>query len=191
MSTIEKDVTRVTTGKVRLSFFKGWKPEATDDSRPEDKYYSTAIIISKDDKDTIAKINAAVEHLEKEYKAKNKGKLPAKWKRPLRDGDEEKPDDSNYENSFFLNCKSKNKPAIVGRERDENGKLKPITDESEVYSGCYARLGINFYQFDTKGNLGIGVGLNSVQKLADGPKLAGGSNPEADFEEEFEDDFLD
>jgi hypothetical protein len=188
MSTTEKEVTRVTTGKIRLSYAKVWAPDAFEEG--DDKKYSTAILIPKSDKVTIDKINAAVSYLENEVKQKNKGKLPKNFKLPLRDGDEEKPEDPNYADCYFLNASSKQKPAIVGLERDGNGKLKAITNEDEVYSGCYARLGINFYIFDKKSN-GIAAGLNSIQKIADGDKLAGGGNAESDFAEDFEvdDDF--
>ena len=45
---------------------------------------------------------------------------------------------------------------------DLNGM--PITDETEVYSGCYARVSINFYAFNTNGNKGIACGLGNIQK---------------------------
>lgn len=183
-TTTTRPVTRVTTGKVRLSYFKGWKPEAMEEGA--DPKYSTAILIPKSDTKTIEAIEAGCEFLEAAEKAKNKGKLPPKWKRPLRDGDEEKPDDANYAGMMFLNASSKNKPGIVGLERDEAGKLKKIEDEDQVYSGAYARVSLNLYAFDVKGNRGIAAGLENIQKVADGEKLDGGGNPDADFEEEYE-----
>lgn len=178
------NATKVTTGKVRLSYAKLLKPEAMEEGGVPK--YSTALIIRKDDTLTLDRINAAVAHLEEEFKAKNKGKLPAKWKTPLRDGDLEKEDDPNYAGCMFLNCSSKQKPAVVSLERGEDGKFKPITSEEEVYSGMYARVSLNFFTFDTNGNRGIAAGLNNVQKIADGEKLAGSSRPEDDFDEEFE-----
>lgn len=185
MSTTEtKSPTKVVTGLVRLSYFNGWKPTSVEDGG--DKKYNTAALIRKDDKETIAKIESAINFLKDEAKKKYSGKLPAKFKLPLRDGDEEKPDDDSYAGCLFLNASSKNKPGIVGMERDSAGKLKEITDESQVYSGAYARLSLNFYLFDKKGNKGIGVGLNNVQKVKDGEPLAGSSNADDDFAEEFE-----
>lgn len=184
MSTQEKSPTKVTTGKVRLSYFSGWKPTSVEEGG--EKKYSTAVLIDKNDTLTLGRIEKAVEHLCEEVKRKNKGKLPPKFKLPLRDGDEERPDDENYAGMMFLNVSSKNPPGIVSMEKDAAGNFKPITDEDEVYSGCYARVSMNFYEFDAKGNKGIAAGLNNIQKLKDGPKLAGGSKPEEDFDEEFE-----
>ena len=36
--------------------------------------------------------------------------------------------------------------------------VKPILDRSEVYSGCYARVSLNFYAFNSNGNKGIACG---------------------------------
>lgn len=184
MSTTEKSPSRMTTGLVRLSYFNGWKPTSVEEGG--DKKYNTALLIPKSDKATLGKIEAAVNYLKEEAKKKYNGKLPPKFKTPLRDGDEEKADDDNYAEMYFLNCSSKNKPKIVGMERDTAGNLKEITEESEVYSGAYARVSLNFFLFDTKGNKGIGVGLNNIQKVKDGEPLSGGSSAEDDFSEEFE-----
>lgn len=183
MSDKEKSPASVSTGVVRLSYFSGWEPKAIDGDSEEK--YSTAILIKKDDKFTLDRIKAAVNHLKEEAKKKFGGKLPAKFKLPLRDGDEEKPEDENYAGHYFLNASSKRKPGIVKRVGD---KLVTIEekDKDEVYSGCYARLGLNFYVFDVKGNKGIAAGLNNVLKIKDGEPLAGGSRPEDDFGDNFE-----
>jgi len=168
--------TKVTTGKVRFSYCHLWSPSAVGEG--DDPKYSVAIIIPKEDTASIKKIKAAIEAA-KQLGIPNKwgGKLPpaSKLKTPLRDGDEEKPDDHNYEDSYFINCSSKQKPGIV----DEN--VEEILDQSQVYSGCYGRVSINFYPFNAQGNKGIAAGLNNVQKLEDGDALAGGSTAEDDF----------
>ena len=53
---------------------------------------------------------------------------------------------------------------------------------AEVYSGCYARVSLNFYAFNTNtnGNRGIACGLGNVQKLRDGEPLGGGRTSAAD-----------
>lgn len=177
MST-EKKPTQVITGPVRLSYAKVWKPEAMDDDPDSKKKYSTAVLIDKDDTETLSAIEAAIDHIEAEVKAANKGKLPPKWKRPLRDGDEERPTDTVYAGKMFFNASSLSKPGIVKKVA---GKVVEITDEEEVYSGVFARVSVNFYPFDTKGNRGIAVGLNNILKVRDGEKLAGGSDPADDF----------
>lgn len=186
----QKSPSSVSTGVVRLSYAHVWEPTSIEDDK--EKKYSTAILIKKDDEFTVDKIKAAVEYLKEEAKKKFGGKLPKNFKLPLRDGDEEKPDDDNYAGCYFLNAASKRKPGIVKRVGE---KLETITDESEVYSGCYCRLGLNLYVFDVSGSKGIAVGLNNILKIKDGEPLAGGSNPEDDFGDDFEyeeetDDFL-
>ena len=66
-------------------------------------------------------------------------------------------------------------PQIV----DQN--VQPITDESQVYSGCYGRVSVNFYAFNTNGNRGVAAGLGNIQKLRDGEALGGGVSAVADF----------
>lgn len=175
--------TKVTTGKVRLSYAHLFQPHAIEGNEPK---YSVSIIISKDDKDTIKAIREAVDEAKETGKAKLGGKIPANLKTPLRDGDEERPDDEAYANSFFLNANSKNRPGVV----DIN--VHPILDETEVYSGSYGRVTLNFYAYNANGNRGIAAGLGNVQKLSDGEALGGFTRAEDDFQAlEDEDGFLD
>jgi hypothetical protein len=60
--------------------------------------------------------------------------------------------------------------------------VQPILDSSEVYSGCYARVSINAFAYNTNGNRGISFGLNHVQKTRDGDFLGGRTRAEDDFE---------
>lgn len=176
--------TTVTTGKVRLSYVKLFVPATAPGS--DKAKYSVSVIIDKNDKNTIDKINAAVAEAKENGKSIWGGKIPAKLKTPLRDGDEERPDDEAYAGKFFFNCSSERKPGVVDRN------LNIILDPEEVYSGCYGRVNVNFYAFDSKGNRGIAAGLNHVQKLADGERLGRGVSVEAAFTDNFEDeDFLD
>ena len=54
--------------------------------------------------------------------------------------------------------------------------MQPILDRAEVYSGCYARVSINFYAFNSNGNRGIACGLGNIQKVRDGEPLGGRSS---------------
>ncbi|UZQ49089.1 DUF2815 family protein [Clostridium kluyveri] len=175
--------TKVTTGKARLSYAHLFEPHAIEGNEPK---YSVSVIIPKTDTETLKAIKAAVDEAKENGKAKWNGKIPAALKTPLRDGDTERPDDEAYENSYFLNANSKNKPGVV----DQN--VQPILDATEVYSGCYGRLTLNFYPYSASGNKGIAAGLGNVQKLADGEPLGGFTRAEDDFEaiETAEDDFL-
>ena len=56
--------------------------------------------------------------------------------------------------------------------------MNPIINQSEVYSGIYARVNVNFFPYSFGGKKGIGCGLGPVMKLEDGESL-GGSAPTA------------
>lgn len=190
MKAILKNETKVITGKVRLSYANLFEPRSINGSEPK---YSVSLIIPKSDKQMIEVIKQAIENAKQRDKGKWGGKIPANLKLPLRDGDEEKPDDEAYANSYFINANSTVPPTVVGTEKDKaTGKAIRLTEE-EVYSGCYARVSINFYGFNAAGNKGIACWLGNVQKLEDGERLGGGSTAEEDFEFEevdVEDDFL-
>ena len=177
----QKNTTKVVTGIVRLSYANVWEATSINGGTPK---YSVSLIIPKSDTKTIDAINAAVDAAIKEGASKFGGKIPNKaaLKLPLRDGDTER-DDEAYKDSFFVNANSTTAPQIVDRA------VQPILDRAEVYSGCYARVSINFYAFKTNTAKGIACGLQNVQKLRDGDPLGGHSRAEDDFADD--DDFLD
>ena len=175
--------TKVITGKnTRLSYFHGWEPTSINGG-PE--RYSVSVLIPKDDKETVKAINDAVDAAIEEGIAKFGGKKPNKAaiKLPLRDGDTEREDEA-YAGHWFINANSKTAPQIVDKA------VKPILDRDEVYSGCYARVSLNFYAFNSNGNKGIACGLGNIQKIRDGEQLGGRSSAVDDFSTEEDDDFL-
>ena len=182
--TAKRTGTKVTTGKVRLSYAHLFEPYAIEGNEPK---YSVSVIIPKSDKETLQAIKDAVAEAKEQGKGKWNGKVPANIKTPLRDGDVEREGDEAYSGCYFLNANSKNKPGVV----DIN--VQPILDATEVYSGCYGRLTLNFYAYNANGNKGIAAGLGNVQKLEDGEPLGGFTRAEDDFEaiESAEDSFLD
>jgi hypothetical protein len=70
-------------------------------------------------------------------------------------------------------------------------KFQEITDSTEVYSGCYAKVSLTFYPFDAKGNRGIAAGLNNIVKVQDGEPLAGRVSVNEEFADEDFDDIVD
>lgn len=173
--------TKVITGEVRFSYVYIFEPRAGMNPNDTAKY-SMSILIPKDDKETVGKIKAAIKAAIDAGLPLWGGKKPANLGIPLRDGDEERPDDPAYAGHYFINCKSRNKPGIVDKSRN------PIVDSQEVYSGCYGRVSVNFFAYNTNGNRGIAAGLNNVQKLRDGDHLGGRSRAEDDFDDDFSDD---
>ena len=177
------NATTVVTGIVRFSYLTVFEPKSINGSDPK---YSVALLIPKTDTKTISAINRAVEAAKQAGLSKFGGKLPAKMKLPLRDGDEEYPDDETYAGHYFVNANCNQKPGLVYK----NGQ--PIIDSTELYSGCYGHASINFYAFNTNGNKGIACGLNHLMKVKDGEPLGGRSRVEDDFAGliEDEEDFL-
>lgn len=174
--------TKIITGEVRLSYANVWEPKSINGGKER---YSVSIIIPKSDKQTIEKIEKAIDAAIEDGLAKFNGKKPnkASIKLPLRDGDVEK-DDEAYANSYFLNANSIVAPQIV----DKN--VEPILDRSEVYSGVYARVSLTFYAYNVNGNKGVAVALGNIQKLRDGVSLGGKSSASDDFNTIDEDNFL-
>ena len=167
--------TKVVTGKVRFCYVNVFEPTAMNEG--DTPKYNICVLIPKSDTATIDKIKKAVEAAKEAGKAKladKNGRIPANLKLPLRDGDEERPDDPAFEDHYFINANSMSQPSIVDRS------LNPIMSRDEFYSGCYGRASINFYAFNVSSK-GIAAGLNNLQKLEDGEMLTGGSTVEEDF----------
>jgi hypothetical protein len=175
--------TKVITGvKTRLSYFHGWEPASINGGEPK---YSVSVLIPKTDKETINAISKAVDAAIEDGVAKFGGKKPNKaaLKLPLRDGDMEREDEA-YKDHYFINANSKTAPQIVDKA------VKPILDREEVYSGCYARVSLNFYAFNSNGNKGVACGLGNIQKIKDGESLGNRSTAAEDFTTLDDDDFL-
>lgn len=165
----------------RFSYLHCWEAEAVNGGDPK---YSVSAIISKSDTETIGKIKNAIEQAKQDSVSKWGGKVPANLKLPLRDGDIDRPEDEAYKDSYFFNANSRQAPQVV----DKN--VQAVLDQTEVYSGCYGRISVNFYGFNNNGNRGIAAGLGNIQKLRDGEPLSSRSNAEEDFDSVEEDDFL-
>ncbi|MCO5285184.1 MAG: DUF2815 family protein [Chitinophagaceae bacterium] len=166
--------TKVITGKVRLSYAHIFEPQAAEGS--DKAKFSASLIIPKSDAATIKKMQAAIKEAALIGKdSKFGGKIPANLKTPLRDGDEDRPEDDAYVNSVFVNASSSTRPGVIDLNRNV------ITDKEEVYSGCYAIVSVNFYPYNTNGNKGVACGLNNIMKVADGEPLGGRISAEDDF----------
>jgi hypothetical protein len=165
----------------RFSYLNCWEPNSINGGDPK---YSVSAIIPKSDKKTIEAIKAAVEQAKKESVSKWGGKVPSNLKTPIRDGDIDRPDDEAYKNSYFFNANSRQAPQVV------DSSVQPIINQSEVYSGCYGRISVTFYGYNSSGNRGVAAGLGNIQKLKDGEPLGGRSNAADEFTTVEEDNFL-
>lgn len=164
---------RVKTPVFRSTYAFVFEPRETPNGEMK---YQICMIFDKDNFNDLKPVVQAIANAT----AKKFGVNPAKWpktlKCPLRDGDEER-DGSEYENGFFMNSGSKNKPGIVDRQ------LNPLMSADEFYSGCYARASLTFYGYDVSGNKGVGTGLNNLLFWEDGKRLDGTTEAGDDFSE--------
>ncbi len=171
--------TKVRTGVVRVSYLNVFQAKLNDLNGKME--YSVQLLIDKNDKDTIARIDAATEAAIK----KKWGKKPAsnKFKMPLRDGDTETKDDGSplgpeYKGHYFMSIRTDQKPGVV------DAKLIPITEPNEFVSGDYAKVTMSGYGYEHKGNIGVGFGLHNLQKIRKGEPLGSRVAAEDDFDEE-------
>lgn len=171
--------TKVITGKGRLSFCNLFKARVAQPG--QEPKFSTTFLLPKSDIATKQKIDAAINAaIQQGVAEKWNNARPPVLGIPVYDGDGVRPSDGM---SFGDECKghwvftasSKTQPEIV----DIN--LNSIMNQTEVYSGMYGRISINFFPYTNSGKKGIGCGLNNVQKLADGEPLSGRSSASDDF----------
>ena len=179
--------TNVTTGKVRFSFVNIFTPKAFQEGG--EAKYSLTIIIPKTDVATISKLQAAVEAAKiKGLSEKFGGKMPAIFDgkfggTTVRDADFDKNQSGDLivsehpeaKGCYIMHVASKNAPGVI----DEN--KQGVIDPKKVYSGCYGRVNITFYPYNSNGKKGISAGLNHVQFLEDGEPLGSSVNIEEAF----------
>lgn len=174
----EKKATQVITEKVRLSFVHLFTPYAHQPG--QEAKYSCTVLVPKTDTVTKAKIDAAIEAARQEGLARTwGGAAPPNLPIPVYDGDGVRPNGEAFgpecKGCWVFTAGSKQAPQVV------DASVSPILDQSEIYSGIYGRVSVNFFPYFAAGRKGIGCGLNNVQKLADGEPLGGRTTAAEDF----------
>lgn len=171
--------TSVRLGEVRFSYPSVFAKKKNPDG--SDGKYGVCLLIPKADAQAKKLIEAAVEAAKQAgVQSKWGGKLPsaAKLYRPLRDGDDEYPDDPAYEGMWFMNASSTRQPGVRVLE---NGVMSEALDSDDFYPGCWGAVVVNFFPFSASGNVGVGCGLNNLIKTRDDDRLGGGHSADADF----------
>ena len=170
--------TKVVLQNVRLSYVALLEPKAIQEG--QDPKYSCMILIPKDDKKNLARIERAIDAAYEAGKATHlKGVKRDRFKITLRDADEELDLEANpeFEGHMFMNVNSVQKPGLLD-------KYKKKTDsQDDIYSGVFAHVSVNFYAYNTAGNRGVTAGLNNVMSLGHGDYLGGRASAESDFED--------
>ncbi|MBT2599113.1 MULTISPECIES: DUF2815 family protein [unclassified Oceanobacillus] len=170
--------TRIVTGEVRFSFVNLLSPRAI--SEGAEPKFSVTILLPKTDVDTKAKIDAAIEAAKQIGKSKHwNNVIPPMVNIPIHDGDGVKPSDGMPFGDeckghwvFSASTKADQPPKVV------DANLNPIMDATEVYSGMYGKIALNFAPYKFSGKSGVGVYISTnVQKTRDGEPL-GASAPD-------------
>ncbi len=167
------ELTNVTTGEVRLSYVHLFKPYAA--MLGQEEKYSVTVLVPKTDVDTMNRINAAIEAAkQKGIAEKWNGQCPPIVPTPVHDGDGVRPSDGMEFGPeckghwvFTASAKADYPPEVV----DSVGN--PIINQSEVYSGMYGKVNVNFFPYSFGGKKGVGCGLGPVMKTRDGEALDG------------------
>lgn len=170
--------TQIVLENVRLSYVHVFKAFSNDPTQTPK--FSTTILIPKDNAKNKASLDAAIAAATAAGKmGKWNGVVPPIVPTPVHDGDGVKQDGT----PFGAECKgcwvmTASSPADRPIEVVDRN-MQRIIDATQVYSGCYANVCVNFYAYAYQGKKGIGVGLGPIQKVADGEAL-GGTTPSAD-----------
>lgn len=182
---------------VRFSHLHVFKPHLNTESGKEE--YSVQVWIPKENKADYEAVLAAFEEQKALY-VKHEGKPGSEFHNPIKDGDkitDKKGNAKPVPGMWVVGAKTAayeqdgtavEPPQVAGVERDERGQLK-LLSSSQVKSGDWGRVSVNF-KFFGKGRGGVGVYLNSLQKVRDGEALGGGRRSAAtefaDFDDEDE-----
>ena len=171
--------TKVLTGEVRLSYANLTTPQTP--LQGGEPKYSVTLLIPKTDTATVADINASMQAAYNDGVSKKWGGARPTPRAILHDGDGLRQSGSPYgdecKGHWVLTASSINKPQVVGIDNIAC-ELAP----TDIYSGMFARVTINFYAYDTAGGKGVACGLGNVMKTRDGEPLSGGASAAADFE---------
>lgn len=175
----QQNPTNVTTGQVRLSYVHLFTPY-TNPNGGEPKF-STTILLPKSDFATKQRIDFAIQAaIQAGVSSKWNGVRPPQIATPIHDGDGVRPSDGmlfgdECKGHWVFTASSKQQQAVV------DASVQPILNQTEIYSGIYARVNVNFFSYANSGKKGIGCGLGPVQKLADGEPLGGHMSAEEAF----------
>lgn len=163
--------TDVLLKNVRLSYVRFDK--ATSRNPNQEKKYSCTILLPKSDAAQKQAIDAAIEAAIRVGREKFGSRVPQQPKTVIHDGDGLSPTGKEY------GPEAKGHWVFTASLPESRGPVEvvdlgrnPIMNQSEIYSGMFVNVLVNFY-FYANESMGIGAGLGPVQKVADGEPLGG------------------
>jgi len=171
-------IKRVTTPVFRVSFPAVFEAKAFDGGPP--KFSVSAVWdpakFTKRERELWDAMMGLCDEASMDRFKKKMNDLPSNFKKAIRDG-AEKADLQGYgEGTFFANLSSKMQPGLIDKDRH------PIISADDFYPGCYARATVTAYSYDNKGK-GVAMGLQNLQKVADGERLDSRTDAADDFDE--------
>lgn len=172
--------TKCLTGEVRISFEHLSRPYSNNGGEPK---YSCTILVPKTDTATYNDLkNALNAAYEAGVNDKWKGSRPQLRYPVIYDGDGVRPSGEAFgeecKGHWVLTASSKQQPQVV-----HQSNIRVQLAETDVYSGMYARVTLNFFPYENSGNRGVGCGLGNVLKTRDGEPLSGRASAESDFKD--------
>ena len=170
--------TKIVTRKpCKWSFVHLMEPYAFDAA--DTPKYSVRLLIPKDDKETLGMITSTVKNMLTDPKVTAKlGNMNLKMALGfLHDGDETDLDKYPEQEGCFIINVSNTRPVDV--RQVIAGKMVPVTDPTEIYSGCEGLVSFNLFAYNNK-KKGISCSLNNCVKTADGESLGGTSSKASD-----------
>lgn len=192
------------TGKVRLSYPHIFKAQpkkddkgnvVVDTSGQPVTQYSTALLIPKTEVETVEALKKAMQAAALEKFGQ--GKVPPKWAKGLRDGDTDdatlidpldpaKGRKPEYVGCYWINLTSKQKPQVIGNEKDEFAGGWKVLTEADIKAGDWVRVQMRCYGFDQPQNKGVAFSFSGIQLVEEGEALASGGFDANLFEDDEE-----
>lgn len=172
----------VTIPGVRFSYCNLFQPKAPFNNPNGEPKYSVTVLVPKTNTTAKSIVDQAIaQAIEAGVPGKWNGVRPPQPAICVHDGDGPRPSDGS---SFGEECKgcwvftasSKQAPFVV------DAQVQKIIDPTQVYSGMWGNISVNFFAYNNAGKKGIGCDLNGVQKTQDGEPLSGHVTAEEAFQ---------
>lgn len=160
----------ITINNVRFSYCNLFQPVSRNGQEPK---YSVTILVPKSNTAAKAAIDQAINDAINAGISKCwNGQRPPMPAICVHDGDGPRPSDGQpfgeeCKGCWVVTASSKNPPFVV------DAQVQNIINPTEVYSGMWGNVNVNFFPYNSNGKKGIGCGLNGVQKVRDGEPLGG------------------
>ena len=164
----------ITINDVRFSYLNVFQAKPPFNNPQGTPKFSTTILVPKSNVQAKALIDQAVAAaIDAGVSTKWGGVRPPQPAICVHDGDGPRPSDGQPFGEecrgcwvFTASCSADRPPFVV------DAQVQPIIDPTQVYSGMYGNVSVNFFAYNSAGKKGIGCGLNGLQKVRDGEPLS-------------------